>query len=83
MTLYLLKVHLQTFLSISITQKCQILSCNTLAANERCNEPDVALRQKNVRLLMAYFRQAMVITDKWLRSLTVFVIALKTLRDKT
>ena len=26
MTLYLLKVHLQTFLSIPITQKCQILS---------------------------------------------------------
>jgi len=27
MTLYLLKVHLQTFLSIPITQKFQILSC--------------------------------------------------------
>jgi len=35
MTLYLLKVHLQTFLSIPITQKCQILSCDTLIANER------------------------------------------------
>jgi len=35
MTLYLLKVHLQTFLSIEITQKCQILSCDTLVANER------------------------------------------------
>jgi hypothetical protein len=35
MTLYLLKVHLQTFLSISITQNCQILSCDTLVANER------------------------------------------------
>jgi len=35
MTLYLLKVHLQTFLSISITQKCQILSSDTLVANER------------------------------------------------
>jgi hypothetical protein len=35
MTLYLLKVHLQTFLSISITKKCQILSCETLLANER------------------------------------------------
>jgi len=34
MTLYLLKVHLQTFLSIPISQKCQILSCDTLAANE-------------------------------------------------
>ena len=30
MTLYLLKVHLETFLSIPITQKCQILSCDTL-----------------------------------------------------
>ena len=34
MTLYLLKVHLQTFLSITITQKCKILSCDTLVANE-------------------------------------------------
>jgi hypothetical protein len=32
---YLLKVHLQTFLSIPVTQKCQILSCDTLVANER------------------------------------------------
>jgi len=30
MTLYLLKVHLQKFLSIPITQKCQILSCVSL-----------------------------------------------------
>jgi len=35
MTLYLLKVHLQTFPSIPITQKRQILSSDTLAANER------------------------------------------------
>jgi len=35
MTLYLLKVHLQTFLSIPITQKCQILTCDALVANER------------------------------------------------
>jgi len=35
MTLYLLKVHLQTCLSIPVTQKCQILSCDTLVANER------------------------------------------------
>ena len=35
MTLYLLKVHLQTFLSIPVTQKCQILSCDTFVANER------------------------------------------------
>jgi hypothetical protein len=35
MKIYLLKVHLQTFLSIPITQKCQIWSCDTLVANER------------------------------------------------
>jgi len=35
MTLYLLEVHLQTFLSIPISQKLQILSCDTLVANER------------------------------------------------
>jgi len=35
MTLYLLKVHLLTFLSILVTQKFQILSCDTLVANER------------------------------------------------
>ena len=29
MTLYPLKVHLQTFLSIPVTQKCQTLSCDT------------------------------------------------------
>jgi len=77
MTLYLLKVHLQTFLSVPITQRCQILSCDTLVPNERCNDPDVALRQKNVLLLVAVFRRAMIITDKWLRNLSVFVIALK------
>ena len=35
MTLYPLKVHLQTFLSIPVTQKCQILSYDTLVASER------------------------------------------------
>ena len=35
MALYLLKVQLQTFFSIPITQKCQISSCDTLVANER------------------------------------------------
>jgi hypothetical protein len=34
-TLYLLNVHRQTFLSIPTTQKCQILNCDTLVANER------------------------------------------------
>jgi hypothetical protein len=32
---YPLKVHVQTFLSVQITQKCEILSCDTLVANER------------------------------------------------
>jgi hypothetical protein len=35
MTVYLLKVHFQTFLSIPVTQKCHILSCDTLVAIER------------------------------------------------
>ena len=34
MILNLLKVHLQTFLSKPITQKCQILICDTLVANQ-------------------------------------------------
>ena len=38
MTLNLLKVHMQTFLSLPITQKSQILSCDTLVANERYSE---------------------------------------------
>jgi hypothetical protein len=37
MTLYLLKVHLQKFLSIPITHKCQLVSCDTLVANEQCD----------------------------------------------
>jgi len=35
MKLHLLKAHLQTFLSTPVTQKCQILSCDTLVANKR------------------------------------------------
>jgi hypothetical protein len=35
MTPYLLKLLLPVFLSIPVTQKCQILSCDTLFANER------------------------------------------------
>jgi len=34
MTQYLLKVHLQTFPSTPITQKCQIFNCDTHVANE-------------------------------------------------
>ena len=40
-TLYLLKVHLQTFHTVPITQKCQILICDTLVANERYITPIV------------------------------------------
>jgi len=35
MKLHLLKVHLQKFPSTPVTQKCQILSCDTLVTNER------------------------------------------------
>ena len=35
MTLYQLKVHLQMFLSIPVTKKCQILSCDDLVTNDR------------------------------------------------
>ena len=38
MTLYLFKVHLQTFLSVPTTQKCQILSCDTPVTSERYNK---------------------------------------------
>jgi len=52
MTLYLLKVHLQTFPSIPVTQKYQILSCVTLVANERYA---LEKRTKNKRLIFAVF----------------------------
>ena len=35
MTLYLLKLHLQTFLSTPITQKCQISSCDSIVLGVR------------------------------------------------
>ena len=35
MTLHLLKVHLQTFLSMRVTQKCQILSCDSILLGVR------------------------------------------------
>jgi len=47
MTLYLLQVHLQTFLSIPITQKCQIMSCDILVTNERYYGIYVALMLRN------------------------------------
>jgi hypothetical protein len=54
MTLYLLKVHLQTFLFIPITQKCQISSCEILVANDRYVfvADKVALGQDFLRLLL-------------------------------
>ena len=57
MTPYLLKVHLQTFLFIPITQKCQILSCDTLVANERCvviYQKSLILKGKCVRMSVSY-----------------------------
>jgi len=45
MTLYQLKVHLQTFISIPVTQKCQIFSCDTHVANERYMPYDKSNRQ--------------------------------------
>jgi len=57
MTLYRLKVYLQTFLCIPRTQKRQILCCDTLVANERY----VQLRLHVVFIIwkqqMEYFNQ--------------------------
>ena len=38
MTLYLLKLHVQTFLSILINKEYQILNCDTLVANQRYDQ---------------------------------------------
>jgi len=46
MTLYLLKVHLQTFLSIPVPEKCQILNCDTLVANEQYEDRNLT-KKKN------------------------------------
>ena len=61
MTLYLLKVHLQTFLSMPITQKCQILNCDTLVANERYQ---VQLNFCTVRPIRSSV-SGKVATDNW------------------
>jgi len=50
MTPYLFKVHLQTFLSTPITQKCQILSCDTLVANERYDDDIHVIRHSHLAL---------------------------------
>ena len=61
MTLYLLKVHLQTFLSIPITQKCQILSCDILVANKRyvlhCQQQRLSLDDNSTYLVPSQFSQ--------------------------
>ena len=54
MTLYLLKVHMQTFLSIPVTQKCQILSCDTLVANERYVERTVVPLDHRLEVGVSY-----------------------------
>jgi len=51
MTLYLLKVHPQTFLSTPLTQKFQISSCDTLVANERYKKHDLIVDIKRKRWL--------------------------------
>ena len=62
-------------------QKCfygKFMSPVKIVSFPSCNEPDAALRQKNVRLLVAFFGPAVVKTDKSLRGFSVFVtIALK------
>ena len=56
MTLYLLKVHLQTFLSMPITKKCQILSCDTLVGNERYFLPKKLLQISGCVNLSTHWR---------------------------
>jgi len=52
----MLKVHLQTFLAIPMIQKCQILSCDTLGANERYQGSQNYSNFK-LELLRAHFSQ--------------------------
>jgi hypothetical protein len=67
MTLYLLKVYLQTFLSIPIAQKCQILCCDTPDANERyakmCTHQSSCLKVKITFLTWPIFLLAKPIPD--------------------
>jgi len=73
MTLYLLKVHMQTFLSIPVTQKCQILSCDNLVANEQnghCIMWPTLLSCSSVLLLCV--SQGMCILVNILRSVLTF-----------
>ena len=63
MRLYLLKVQLQTFLSIPITQKCQILGCDTLVANDHY----IDLHPHVSRLRYTWLRNTDNIWSFWFR----------------
>jgi hypothetical protein len=65
-----LKVHLQTFLSVPVTQKCQILSCDTLVANKRYglhlhgsqhNDKSIGKMSSYVRLYLSVLVRASII----------------------
>jgi len=56
-TLYLLKVYLQTFLSIPIYQKFQILCCDTLIANERYVPDFLYATTAKVNILIVIWQQ--------------------------
>jgi hypothetical protein len=63
MTLYLLKVHLQTFLSIPVTQKCQISNCDSILLWVRC-EAHNAMRCKT-RSFLELQEMLHIITGLW------------------
>ena len=68
MTLDLLKVHLETFLSVPVTQKCQILSCDTLIANKRSvhmteSIVDWKRYQQNLETLLLLYIQRDIISN--------------------
>jgi len=55
MTVYLLKVHLQTFLAVPITQKCQILCSDALVANVEIKKKKVYLDRTLYFLFLTIF----------------------------
>ena len=71
----LLKVYLQTFLSIPITQKCRIFICDTLVANERYSVRQVTW-YLTLLLLHKWFRWC--ITVKKARSFIYSVFRCRT-----
>ena len=74
MTLYLLKAHLQTFLSIPITQKCQILSCDTLVANGRHDQ--VTVTSRNPYAKEPKYGQKLILRHYFLFHFTIFFLNL-------